>query len=164
MEEALVLGKEEAGGSGWIFTEENYNAGYTSATYTGGTWLLGSKYYLRNGRTVAGNITNGMPTYNGTGFMTGNSGNGHIKITLIESTMSPTSAPMHVDTMLEEHTPANNERINKDTDNFAGETGEIIREQEMLETDIIEEKTHNVETIEKPEAILPSDEEYPDGA
>lgn len=64
-----------------MFTEANYNAGYTSSEYTGGTWLLGSQYYLTNAQTIAGNAS--MPTKRGLGTMTGNEGHGYAKITFL---------------------------------------------------------------------------------
>ena len=73
---------EEAGGSGWVFTEANYNAGYTSSTHTGGTWGLSTQYFLDTGAyTVPGDMA--MPNPNG-GTMTGKSGNGYARITLVK--------------------------------------------------------------------------------
>lgn len=71
----------EAGGSGWVFTAANL--AYTSSTYTGGTWGLGSQYYLESGAyTVAGNSP--MPTHDRTNTMIGNSGDGFARITMLE--------------------------------------------------------------------------------
>lgn len=82
---ALDLGKAGGGGSGFVFTEANYNAGYTSSSYTGGTWLLDNKYFLgEESYTIAGNME--MPTYDGIGTMAGNSGNGYAKITPLLNT------------------------------------------------------------------------------
>jgi hypothetical protein len=70
-----------SGGSGWVFTQENYNAGYTSSSYTGGTWLLGNEYYMTETQVIAGNAT--MPTQDGSTTMIGNSGAGFAKITYV---------------------------------------------------------------------------------
>ena len=48
-----------------------------------GQWLLNSNYYLTSAQTVDGNSS--MPTYDGTGTMTGNTGHGHARITLISN-------------------------------------------------------------------------------
>jgi len=70
------------GGSGWIFTEEAYNAGYTGSEYTGDDWLLGQEYFLDKAVTIPGNYP--VPTYDGYGSMMGNAGDGFAKITLLE--------------------------------------------------------------------------------
>ncbi|GHU08160.1 hypothetical protein FACS189431_3910 [Alphaproteobacteria bacterium] len=67
------------GGSGWVYTLANYTAGYTGSIYTGGTWLLGTQYYLTNASTIAGNAA--MPDPSGPGNITGKTGNGYIRIT-----------------------------------------------------------------------------------
>ena len=67
-----------AGGSGYVFTSGTVpNNGQI-----GGTYLLGSGYYLTNTSIVAGNAS--MPTKDGASTMTGNEGNGYAKITVIK--------------------------------------------------------------------------------
>ena len=69
------------GGSGWIYTETAFTTWQTGNGSDSANWLLNSSYYLANAQTIAGNGT--MPTHDGTGTMTGNSGNGYVKITKI---------------------------------------------------------------------------------
>lgn len=74
----------DGGGSGWVFTEANYNNQYTSSAYTGGEWLLDNKYFLdAESYTIGGN--NNIPTHDGTGTIPGNVGDGYAKITIISS-------------------------------------------------------------------------------
>jgi len=129
LEEAAVLGKAAAGGSGWVFTESNYNAGYTSSAYTGGTWLLASKYYLTNASTIAGNVTNGMPTHDAAGTMTGNSGNGYIKITLKELAKASPSAAFAPMPALQQSMPLQNEAAALNIWNVTSTSGEVAGAQ-----------------------------------
>lgn len=64
------------GGSGWIYTSDTER--YTDSSYTGGTWLLDSSYYLTNAETIAGDQS--FTDYSGS-TVTGHSGNGAVKIT-----------------------------------------------------------------------------------
>ena len=59
------------GGSGFVWTGSNAPSGY----------LLGSKYYLTNASTIAGNAS--MPSISG-GTETGHTGNGYARITAIK--------------------------------------------------------------------------------
>ena len=59
------------GGSGFVWTGSNAPSGY----------LLGSKYYLTNASTIAGNAS--MPSISG-GTETGHTGNGYARITVIK--------------------------------------------------------------------------------
>jgi hypothetical protein len=71
------------GGSGFVFTEENYNNGYTSLNYIGGNWGLGAEYFLdENSYTIAGDSS--MPSPDG-GTIVGKTGNGYAKITMVEA-------------------------------------------------------------------------------
>lgn len=74
--------KGGGGGSGWIFTKTNSDAGYTSSSYTGGIWQLGAKYYLTKAETKSGDDET-IPTYDGRDTMIGNKGNGLAKISFI---------------------------------------------------------------------------------
>ena len=65
------------GGSGYIYTASTVPNNAT----IGGTYLLGSEYYLSNASTIAGNGV--MPTHDKTSTMTGNTGNGYAKLTLL---------------------------------------------------------------------------------
>jgi|GEM_PF-887541 len=69
------------GGSGWIYTSSTFTTWQTGNATDAANWLLNSSYYLSNTQTIAGNAS--MPTHDGTGTMTGNSGNGYVKITKI---------------------------------------------------------------------------------
>ena len=60
------------GGSGFVWTGSNAPSGY----------LLGSKYYLTNASTIAGNAS--MPSISG-GTETGHTGNGYARITVIKT-------------------------------------------------------------------------------
>lgn len=95
-------GNAGGGGSGWIFTETNYNAGYTSSSYTGDTWLLGEQYYLTNAETIAGNQE--IPTYDGKGVMVGNTGDGYAKLTCTSS--EPDTGPSMAGEYVYEYTNA----------------------------------------------------------
>ena len=68
------------GGSGWVYTEAN--AQYTASSYTGGTWLLDSRYYLDkdNAKTIAGDQS--FTDFDGS-TVTGHSGDGAVRITKI---------------------------------------------------------------------------------
>jgi hypothetical protein len=68
------------GGSGWVFTQANDNAGYTSSTYTGGGWLLNSTHYLTNAVTIDGSQTFLSPV--GINEI-GHAGDGFVRITTI---------------------------------------------------------------------------------
>ena len=63
-----------AGGSGFVWTKE------TELNVTS-SYSVSKKYFLIKAKTVAGNVTNGMPTHNGVGTMTGNEIDGYAKIT-----------------------------------------------------------------------------------
>lgn len=69
------------GGSGWIYTASTFTTWQTGNATDAAKWLLNSSYYLSNAQTVAGNAS--IPTHDGSGTMTGNSGNGYVKITKI---------------------------------------------------------------------------------
>lgn len=60
------------GGSGFVWTGSNAPSGY----------LLGSRYYLTNASTIAGNAS--MPSISG-GTETGHTGNGYARITVIKT-------------------------------------------------------------------------------
>lgn len=62
------------GGSSYVYTST------TATNYPAGC-LLNSSYYLTDAATIAGNAS--MPTHDGASTMTGNSGNGYVKITKI---------------------------------------------------------------------------------
>jgi len=64
------------GGSGWVYTETN--AQYTASSYTGGTWLLSSDYYLTGAKTT-GNGSTKFTDFNGSS-VTGHAGNGAVRI------------------------------------------------------------------------------------
>lgn len=68
------LGYSGAGGSGYVYTSA------TSSNYPSGC-LLNSSNYLTSATTIGGNTS--VPTFTGAGSMTGNTGNGYIKITYI---------------------------------------------------------------------------------
>lgn len=69
------------GGSGWVYTEANDKAGYTSASYTGGAWLLNSKHYLTSTQTIAGNVSFNSPSGS---TETGHGGNGYARISAVK--------------------------------------------------------------------------------
>jgi hypothetical protein len=74
------------GGSGWIYTQANDNAGYTSSSYTGGTWLLNGTHYLTNAVTTDGTQIFLSPA--GVNE-TGHAGNGYVRITpVIDTTIN----------------------------------------------------------------------------
>jgi len=68
------------GGSGYVFTSTTV----PNPVNIGGTWLLDARYYLTNASTVSGTVVNGTATYDGLGMMTGNTGNGLVKITWVD--------------------------------------------------------------------------------
>lgn len=86
---ATNRGTHAGGGSGWVFTEANFNAGFTSSVNTGGTWLLDSEYFLAGASTIAGEQS--MPMHAGAGNMTGNAGNGHARITFVSTIIETNS-------------------------------------------------------------------------
>ncbi|MDE5586969.1 MAG: hypothetical protein K2I72_01200, partial [Bacilli bacterium] len=59
------------GGSGFVWTK-------TSKDVVPESYLIDEKYYLKMAKTIAGNLE--VPTYDGTGTMTGNNDNGYAKI------------------------------------------------------------------------------------
>ena len=67
------------GGSGFAYTAST--SAFTNPTYTGGSWLLNSSYYLIDAYTVAGNST--MPSLDGTSTISGKSGHGYAKLSFI---------------------------------------------------------------------------------
>lgn len=69
------------GGSGWVYTESNYNNWKSGNETDANQYLLDSSYYLTNAQTIAGNQVIPSPT---TGVENGHSGNGHAKITQLE--------------------------------------------------------------------------------
>jgi hypothetical protein len=73
-------GQGGGGGSGWVYNLTSYNVWTNSANPADVSgWLLGSSDYLTSAQTVAGNLS--MPSYQNAGqFMTGNTGNGHARI------------------------------------------------------------------------------------
>ena len=68
-----------SGGSGWVYTEANYNAWKSGNSTDANKYLLNSSYYLTDAQTIAGNQP--FPNVAGTGNETGHSGNGAAKIT-----------------------------------------------------------------------------------
>ncbi|MBQ1924830.1 MAG: hypothetical protein II180_01770 [Proteobacteria bacterium] len=70
-----------AGGSGWVYTEENYTKWSETSEGQSGQWKLDSSYYLTSAKTVAGNLVFPAP---GAGTETGHVGNGYARITLAE--------------------------------------------------------------------------------
>lgn len=70
-----------AGGSGWIYTADSFNTWKAGNSTDASSWLLDSKYYLTDAETIAGNAS--IPTHDGTSTMTGNTGNGYVKITYL---------------------------------------------------------------------------------
>ena len=135
-------GPAGGGGSGWVFTEANYNAGYTSSSYTGGTWLLDNHYLLDIGAyTIPGNQL--VPTYNGTGTMLGNEGNGFAKITLV-SLVQVTGLSFNINaeiSILEENNPTNEAALsveNEETSLINSET-DISNQAQITDTTYIEE-------------------------
>lgn len=77
--EDLITNRGGMGGSGWVWTEDNYNAGYTESSLTGGTWQLGAQYYLSDAEMVNGSIS--MPDTTSSGLIVGNSNAGYVRIT-----------------------------------------------------------------------------------
>ena len=77
----LDLGVAGGGGSGFVFTRENLDAGYMLSTNTGGIWLLEERHLLEYGaHTTAGDEI--VPLFNGIDY-----GNGHARITFIGSSI-----------------------------------------------------------------------------
>ncbi len=69
------------GGSGWVYAASTFASWQTGNATDAANWLLNSSYYLSSVQTIVGNAL--MPTHDGTSTMTGNSGNGYVKITKI---------------------------------------------------------------------------------
>ena len=71
------------GGGGWYggYCNTGYNGYAYQPSSGGGSAYLNETLGLANGQTIAGNAS--MPTHDGTSTMTGNSGNGYAKITLV---------------------------------------------------------------------------------
>lgn len=67
------------GGSGWIYTEANYNTWKSGNPTDANKYLLNSSYYLTNAETKAGNTSFPSPTSSSN--ETGHSGNGYARIT-----------------------------------------------------------------------------------
>lgn len=67
------------GGSGWTYTASNYSTWSSANNTESANWLLDSYYYLENASTIGGNSTMPSPTSSAT--ITGNTGNGYVKIT-----------------------------------------------------------------------------------
>lgn len=65
------------GGSGYVYTSSTYSQ------YPSGC-LLNSNYYLDNTSLVAGNVSNGIPAYASGILTTGHSGNGAVRITVLQ--------------------------------------------------------------------------------
>lgn len=131
-------------GSGFIFTEESYNNGYTSSSYTGGAWRLGSNYYLEDGAyTIAGDSQ--IPTPDKTGTTIGNSGHGFARITILGEEIEEAGI-MQMFSVSEQEPEVSEE----------AESQEIIFNEEEITGDIIEglEGT-TLEQEKKLEAILP---------
>jgi hypothetical protein len=74
------------GGSGWVYTEDAFNTWQTGNPTDAAQYELTSYYYLTDAKTVAGNVTNGMPDWSTCECvtMTGNPGNGFARITLVQ--------------------------------------------------------------------------------
>lgn len=68
-------GRNGGGGSGYVYTSS------TASNYPSGC-LLNSSYYLTNAQTIAGNTAFASPTG---ANETGHTGNGYIRITVIEA-------------------------------------------------------------------------------
>lgn len=67
------------GGSGWIYTESTYTTWANANSSIKANWTLTSDYYLTSASTTNGSAS--MPNHSSTSNMTGNSGNGVIRIT-----------------------------------------------------------------------------------
>lgn len=74
-------GNGAGGGSGWVYTAENFNTWQTGNPTDAANWKLNESYYLTDAQTIDG--ASQIPTHDGTGTMTGNSGNGYAKITWV---------------------------------------------------------------------------------
>ncbi|MEG2322287.1 MAG: glycine rich domain-containing protein, partial [Bacilli bacterium] len=70
------------GGSGWIYNANSFSNWQSGNPTDASKWLLNSTYYLTEASTIDGNTN--MPNHNGNSTMTGNTGNGYAKITLIK--------------------------------------------------------------------------------
>ena len=69
------------GGSGWVYTAENYNTWKAENPVDANKYLLNSSYYLTNAQTILGNQSFTSPTVSNN--ETGHSGNGYARITAI---------------------------------------------------------------------------------
>jgi hypothetical protein len=69
------------GGSGWIYTASTFTTWQTAKPAEAVNWLLTSDYYLNSASTIAGNAS--MPAPGG-GTETGHSGNGYVRITILD--------------------------------------------------------------------------------
>lgn len=69
------------GGSGWVFTQSNYERWKRENPNDANKFLLDHTYYLRESKTISGN--NSFPTPNGNNQEQGHAGNGYAKITPI---------------------------------------------------------------------------------
>ena len=69
------------GGSGWVYTENNYNLWRNQNPNDANQYLLNSSFYLTNAQTIAGNTE--FPAPSG-GNETGHSGDGYARITCLE--------------------------------------------------------------------------------
>ena len=74
-------GHAPTGGSGWVYTETNYNTWKTGNASDADQYTLNSEYYLTNSQTIAANAS--IPGVNGS-TETGHTGNGYARITLVE--------------------------------------------------------------------------------
>ncbi len=70
------------GGSGWVYTQSNYNTWKSGNPTDANQYKLDSSYYFDTALTIAGNTT--FPNTAGTGTETGHSGDGYAKITRVE--------------------------------------------------------------------------------
>jgi hypothetical protein len=72
------------GGSGWVNSASAYTDWLSANSADADKYAHKDSYRLTNGSTVAGNVANGMPDWRLTDTtMTGNAGNGHARITLL---------------------------------------------------------------------------------
>ena len=70
------------GGSGWVYTADNFSTWQTGNSTDANNWLLNSTYYLTNADTIAGNQSFEDP--DGTEVI-GHSGNGYARITWVSN-------------------------------------------------------------------------------
>lgn len=68
------------GGSGWVYTEENFSIWQSGNAADAANWLLPAEYYLTSATTIPGNEDFTSPTGE---TETGHSGNGYARITYI---------------------------------------------------------------------------------